>query len=97
MAPLYQGRALEQHRRPGFPESVQHLIGGQDFSSMTFSLTHLTSIRHFYMKKKQDTGKKFAVGLGVRVTSTNSQLMYIHLKNISKTIPKKGNFRSCRM
>lgn len=61
---------------------------------MTINLTHLTSIRHFYMKKKQDTGKDFAVGLGVCVTSTNTQLMYTYLKNIPKILPKRGNFRS---
>lgn len=96
-APFCQGRALKQHRRPGFLESAQHLVGGQDFSSTTFNLTRPTSMRHFYMKKKQDAGKDFAVGLGLRVTSTNAQLMYIHPKNISRTLPKRGNFRSCRV
>ena len=95
--PLYQGRALEPHRRPGFPASARHLAGGQDLSSMTFNLTLLTSIRHFDMKKKQDVGKYFAVELWVRMTSTNLQLIYIHTKNISKTLPKRGNFRSCRV
>lgn len=60
MALLYQGRALEQHGRPGFMESAQDLISGQDFSSMAFNLTQLTNMRHFYIKKKQQTGKDFA-------------------------------------
>lgn len=45
------------------------------------------------MKQKEDTGKDFAVGLGVCVTSTNAQVMHVHLKNISKILPKRGEFQ----
>lgn len=49
-------------------------------------------MRHFYMEKKQQTGKDFAVEQGIKIMSTNSQMMYVHPKNIQNS-SQKGEFQ----